>query len=577
MSEQASGASRPRREHESRRSSKKRRIILWSSILAVIVLGGFGIRPVYHWLKAKRADQFATSGDAFAQAGKWNEAAKEYRAALQLDPLGYHGLQGAARLASRLDRPEAVDLWGEVAKLPQCTVEDRQEYAGLLVKLGRLNEAQKTISALLKSAPDAKTLGLASRYEEKAGNRSKAVEFARLAVKHAPSEERPRFQLADLLAQSKNSSDQAEARKILWELAEKKGSYGRAAIEALARAPELSNDERDRVLQALENLDSKNVTDTLLAADLRIRLHPEDAERIYEQVVDRWRSGKAEQLVEVARWLNANQQPERVFNLFSIDQALDNNMLLLCWLDALAGLQRWNSIDDVLARPELTLDPSVAESFRARAAQERNALLDADVHWNHAISLAGNDPFKLRFVANFAEQSHANNAALKAYQQLARFPEHARLAYRGVERVSRRAGDAPAGRSAAEKIARFAPDDPNAVDQLAYMNLLLSQDVEKNLAIAKGLAKKYPDRLSFRVTAALGYLRQHDPGSALAQFKAPVPIDWKRTQPSWRAVYAAVLLANNRTDEARDMVETIPLDQLSPQERALIEPPRDLN
>jgi hypothetical protein len=576
MSEQASNAPRRRSDHAKRSAAKKRRIILWSSIIALAVIGGFVIRPAYHYLKAKRAEQFATAGDAFAKAGKWNEAAKEYRAALQLDPLGYHGLEGAARLASRLDRPEAVDLWEQVAKLPQCTVQDRQEYATLLLKLGRLNDSKKVIDPLLKTAPDVKTLGLASRYEKQAGDMPKAIEFARLAIKRVPNEGGPRFQLAELLAQSKSSTERAEAREVLWGLAKQEGTYKRPAIEALARAPELSTEEKGRVLEALGSLSDKNVTAALLAADLRIQLHPEQAAHIYDEIVDRWRSGKPEDLVQVSRWLNANQQPERVFNLFSIDQALKNNTLLLSWLDALAGLQRWNNIDDVLARPELTLDPSVAESFRARTAQERNALLDADVHWNHAISLAGNDPYKLRFVANFAEESHAHDAALKAYEQLARFPEQARLAYRGIERVGRKTGDVPTERSAAEKLARFAPDDPNAVDQLAYMNLLLSEDVEKNLAIAKQLAKKYPERLSFRVTAALGYLRQHDPGSALAEFKGPVPIDWKRTQPSWRAVYAAVLLANDRNDEARDLIETIPLDQLSPQERALIEPPDEV-
>jgi hypothetical protein len=576
MSDEPSNVTRKKRKHRSRRSSKRNRIVLGSAIVALIVLGGFGIKPVYHWLKSRRAEQFAASGDALVRQGKWNEAAKEYRAALQLDPLGYHGLEGAAQLASRLDRPEAVDLWKEVAKLPQCTVQDRKDYAGLLLNRGRLHDAEKVIDGLLKSSPDAKTLGLASDYEKQAGNKPKAVEFARLAVKHAPGEPEPLFQLAGLLALSTKAADRAEAREILWQLSGHQGAYKQAAIEALARAPELSNDEQSRVLRALENLRSGNVLDDLLAADLRIKLHPEDASRVYEQVVDRWKSGKTQQLMEVARWLNANRQPQRVFDLFSIDQALANNALLLCWLDALAGLQRWDSIDDVLARPELTLDPSVVESFRARTALERNAVLDAEVHWNHAISLAGNDPGKLRFVANFAEQSRANDAALKAYQELARFPEESRLAYRGVERVSQRAGDVPEGRFAAEKIAKSAPDDPNAVDRLAYMNLLLNQNVKENLTIAKQLAKKYPERLSFRVTAALGYLRQYDPGSALAQFQAPAPIDWKRTQPAWRAVYAAVLLANGRTDEAREMVETIPLDQLSPQERALIEPPKDL-
>jgi hypothetical protein len=193
------------------------------------------------------------------------------------------------------------------------------------------------------------------------------------------------------------------------------------------------------------------------------------------------------------------------------------------------------------------------------------------MHWNHAISLAGNDPFKLRFVATFAEQSDAAAAALKAYGQLARFPEHARVAYRGTERVSEKTGDASTQRLAAEKIAASAPEDPNAADQLAYLNLLLVHDVDANLGTAKRLTEKYPSRLSYRVTAALGYLRQHDAGSALAQFNAPAPIDWKRTLPAWRAVYAATLLANDRNDEAREMIATIPLDRLSPQERALIE------
>jgi hypothetical protein len=175
-------------------------------------------------------------------------------------------------------------------------------------------------------------------------------------------------------------------------------------------------------------------------------------------------------------------------------------------------------------------------------------------------------------VANFAEQSHANSVALKAYEQLARFPEQARIAYRGAERVSQKAGNAAIERAAAEKIAASAPEDPNAADQLAYLNLLLEKDIEKNLSTAKKLAEKYPNRLSYRVTAALGYLREHDPGSALAQFKGPAPIDWKRTQPAWRAVYAATLLANERNDEAREIIMTIPIERLSAQELALIEP-----
>lgn len=571
MSEQESAAARVRRERAERRAVRRKLIILWCSIAALFVLAIVGAKRLYHWAKARRADQFAAAGDEFAKAEKWNESAEKYRAALQLDPLGYHGLSSAARLASKLGRPEAVDLWEQVVRLPQATTADRQEYADILLQLGRLKIAEKIIDPLLKRDPDTKTLELASRYSRKQGDDQKALEFARIAVKRAPNDDFARFQLADLLAGSSDPGQQNEARKILWEIAGKEGPFRQPATEALARAPELSEEERKRLLPMLDALSPANIKDALLASDLRIQLYAGEAERIYDQTVARWNAGQTADLIELSRWLNLHQQPERVLSLFPIERAFKDNQLLLSRLDALAILQRWNDIDNLLDHPHLTLDSSVLESFRARAAQEQNANLDAEMHWSHALALAAADPSKLRFVANFAEQSHATAAALKAYDQLARFPEHAAWAYRGMQRLSSQTGDVSIQRAAAEKISALNREDPNAADQLAYLNLLVRSDVDRNVVTAKTLAQKYPDRLSFRVTAALGFLRQHDPGLALAQFKGP-PIEWQKAPAAWRAIYAATLMANDQADAARELIATIPRDKLNPEERALIEP-----
>lgn len=551
------------------RKNRRRRWILIAAGLLVLAVVGIA---TYHWVKIKRAERFAAAGDALVAADKWNDAAVQYRVALQLDPSNYHGLSGAARLASKAERPEALEIWQKVLALPQSTVRDRQGYVDLLIKTNRLNLAEKVIDPLLQDNPDTKTLQLATRYSRKIGDNVKAIEYARIAAKRAPDDDAARFQLAELLAQSMDATDQTEARKILWELAAKPGAYKKAAVEALATAPQLTTDERNRLLQELTALAPKNIKDDLLAADLLVQLHPDDSARVYQEAIERWGNGQTQEVIDLARWLNAHQQPELVLSTFPIERALEDNQLLLARLDALASLQRWNDIDDVLNRHDVTLDPSVIESFRARTAQERDAALDAEVHWNHAISLAGTDPYKLRFVANFAEQSRATAASLKAYEQLARFPEHADLAYRGIQRVTQKTGETAAQRAAMSKISTRAPDDPNATDQLAYLNLLLGEDVDKNFAAAKKLTEQYPNRLSYRVTTALGYLRRHDPASALAQFKAPAPIDWKRTLPAWRAVYAAALLASDRNDEARDIIATIPRDRLNPQERELIEP-----
>ena len=556
---------------EPRHSARTQRRRRWTVLIIGLLLLAVAATVTYQWLKTRRADRFAAAGDALVAADKWNDAAVQYRVALQLDPSNYHGLSGAARLASKADRPEAFELWQKVQTLPQCTLRDRQDYAELLIKANRLNLAEKVIDPLLKGDPDTKTLQLAARYARKIGDHVKAVEYARIASKRAPDDNAARFQLAELLAQSMDASEQAEARKILWEIAAKPSVYKKPALEALAAAPQLTTDERNRLLQELTELAPKTMKDDLLAADLRFQTRPDDATRIYREEIDRWQNGKPEEIVGLARWLNAHQQAELVLATFPIERALSDNQLLLARLDALATLQRWNDIDDVLNRSDVTLDPSVIESFRARTAQERNAILDAEVHWNHAISLAGSDPYKLRFVANFAEQSRATAAALKAYEQLARFPEQADLANRGTQRISQKSGETTTQRAAMAKISARAPEDPNATDQLAYLNLLLDEDVDKNFAVAKKLAEQYPNRLSYRVTTALGYLRLHDPGSALAQFKAPTPIDWKRTLPAWRAVYAAALLASDRNEEARDIIATIPRDRLNPQERELIE------
>src|SRR6266567_3353904 len=571
------GLNREKARREPRHLGRKNRGKQWFLISAGLLLLVILATATYHWFKTKRAERFATAGDAFFAADKWNDAAVQYRVALQLDPSNYHGLSGAARLATKADRPEALELWQKVQTLPQCTDRDRQDYADLLIKTNRLNLAEKVIDPLLKDNPDTKALQLAARYSRKIGDNVKASEYLRVASKRTPDDDAPRFQLAEVLAQSTDAADQAEARKILWELAARPIVYKKAAVEALGAAPELTTDERKRLLQELMALTPETAKDDLLAADMRVQLQPDEAARIYREEVERWRNGQSQELLDLARWLNAHQQPELVLSTFPIERALEDNQLLLARLDALATLQRWNDIDDVLSRSDVTLDPSVIESFRARTAQERNAILDAEVHWNHAISLAGTDPYKLRFVANFAEQSRATAAALKAYEQLARFPEQADLAYHGTQRVSQKSGETTTQRSAMSKISERAPDDPNATDQLAYLNLLLGEEVDKNFAVAKKLAEQYPNRLSYRVTAALGYLRQHDPASAMAQFKGPVSIDWKRTLPAWRAVYAAALLASDRNDEARDIIASISRDRLNPQERELIESPQGSN
>src|SRR5438105_941635 len=204
------GGAREQNRRDARPAGQRR--WRWIITLSAIVLLFFGAGVTYSWIKARRAERFAAAGDAFVAADKWSEAAVQYRVALQLNPSSYRALSGAARLATKADRPEALELWQKVLTLSECTNRDRQDCADLLIKTNRLNLAEKVINPLLQNNPDTKTLQLAARYSKKIGNDSKAIEYARIASKRAPEDDTARFQLADFLAKSTDASEQTEAR-----------------------------------------------------------------------------------------------------------------------------------------------------------------------------------------------------------------------------------------------------------------------------------------------------------------------------------------------------------------------------
>jgi hypothetical protein len=547
------------------RAAKRRRRIFWIAFIALLLAALLALRPAYRWLKAKRADSLAARAEQMVQQKNLLGAANTYRAALQLDPLGYRPLQGAARLATRLNHAEALGLWDQVVRLPQATAADREERAAALLQATELPAAARAIDQLLKQNPDTNALVLASRYSERIGNGARALEYARIAVKREPQDEIAQARLAEVLAASLKVDERAEAREILWAVAAKNGPGRKSAIESLARSPDLTINEQRKILDQLQTLNPFTVTDALLAADLRLKMQPENTAAIYDEIIASW---GANAKLEVAQWLNAHQQFDRVLSLVGPGEGRDQ--LLLARLDALAAEQRWDEIDATLSRKDLTSDPVVIEAFRARLIPARHSSLDAEVHWNKAVALAGNDSSKLRWLGTFAEQSGADEIALRTFQQLARSPADAGLALAGQQRLAAKMHDISAARTISEKTLALHADDPNAQNRVAYYDLLLEKDVSANATKAKELVAKYPDRLEFRVTAALAFLRQHDPGAALTQFQGP-PIEWAKTPPSWRAVYAAALRGNEREEAAHEIIAMIPMDKLSSEERALIE------
>jgi len=113
------------------------------------------------------------------------------------------------------------------------------------------------------------------------------------------------------------------------------------------------------------------------------------------------------------------------------------------------------------------------------------------------------------------------------------------------------------------------PDDDSLLNDLAYLKLLLGEDLATQRQVAETLAKKSPANLTARTTLALACFRQGDFAAALRQYQGHRD-NWQLAAAAPRTVYAAVLAANGRTAEARELARAIPAGQLRPEEAELI-------
>ena len=115
------------------------------------------------------------------------------------------------------------------------------------------------------------------------------------------------------------------------------------------------------------------------------------------------------------------------------------------------------------------------------------------------------------------------------------------------------------------------PQEPAFQNEHAYLNLLLGEDPEEPRQTVAALLKESPANGAYRTTFALALWRQKDFASALRAYEGQAG-DWSQSPASQRVVYAAVLAANNRADEARQIARALPANQLRPEELELLKP-----
>ena len=558
---------------ELQEARKRRRT--WLVVLVVFVVGLCVLllewRPFYAWMQGIRSRRLAAKAEAELFAGNIEEAVNKARTAYTTRP----DEPAAIRVAAKAQRmtgqyAAAVPLWKQLRQTGAMRPEDRRPFAEDLLMSGAVADAGNEIEGLLKeNISDAALLRLAARWASVEGNGERARDFAAKAVKAEPESHEGRLLLALLQLSAGTDLLREEATRSMLALGAENSREGLEALKQLGKLRGISPEVAGKVSQLLQRHPLATELHRILAFSLDFDTHPAEKDALLDAAVQKY--SKSEPAVRCAfgTWLNGHGETERTLKLLPMDEAFKRQDMLLVVLDSLAALGRWNEIEKLLQKKDVPLYTAMKELYLARVAEETGSRAAADLHWGRAHVAAAASPEHMREIASYAEKLGRPVQAEQAYRSLTANANTARPAMEALLRLAGSRGDMDMLRDTLKKMSVRWPKDDSVKNDLAYFNLLAGKSVDESLAVARDLVARSPASLPHLTTLALAQLRKKDPAAAGSVYQG-LQIPWERIAPSQRAVHAAVLGANGRTDEAVAEAAALRWEDLRPEERELI-------
>jgi len=549
------------------RSQKIKLLLLLCLLLAL----GWAARPGYRQLKSWRADWLVTQAETYLKEDRQVEALQKAGSAYQLSPLNSRVILLMARVYGPVNPNLSLIFWQQLQAGDLLSDETRFEFIRYCLSIRRLDLAQQLLSPLLQANDTQEpVLLLAAELAALSGNRDEAGRLCRRVLQLNPNQRKARFILAGLSSSSKDPDELARGKKLLEGLLDLDDDYSLQALIQLSRWPGLVPTELEKIRHLLRAHPKASEKDRLYANTLRMQAQPARRGEVLREVQDFYSAKPPAERLEAARWLNQQRESARVLEFLPLKEALQRQDLFLVWADAMALTRRWKELENVLDKENVPLEKLLVTIFRARAVREQGDTERANVLWNRAVLESASRPEILWYMASYAEKLRASDLAISAYRQLIRNTDTEKPAYASLITLQQKQGDTRSLRDTLQEMRERFPHDEVVQNDLAYLNLLLGENLSSSRQTARNLIARNPSIMAYRVTAALAALRDYQAEEAYTYYASARLKDIRVLQPSWQAIYAAILGARGKTSEARQIVKTLNPQALLPEERALI-------
>jgi len=544
-------------------------------VLALLISGlilWVAIPPAYHRLKVWRAMKFLAQSEIAANEGNVPKSISLMRRAILMVPNEETVFRKVRLFNASLGDPNSLNSLQRLMLEKQASPQELLTLAEQALKADNPVIAKAALDQIQEDHSVRKII-IQMRLLEKEGNLKEALNLAKKELPTLTPDDGEKLLLAT--AEMTLKTDITASRQILLQLVGKNSAIGISALRLLGG--QFLAQRTTEALQADKTADKllahplHTPDDVLLALDLRIMQNPSAKPALLAQTMSERTSGAPDDALAFARWLNRRLHYKESVDFIGRERAASNPDWLLLYLDALAGLERWNDIFTMLdADTIIGLSDSIRLLFLARAAEKSGDLESAGESWREMqLGLAYEKPEVVSFIAAYALRIGEREQATKAYTTLSRRKETALEGYLGLIRCW------PQNTSAAELLPLYQeftdsfPMLAEARSDQTYLKLLTNDKPATAAAIAKEFYDNTPQSLASLSIAALGMLKTGNPSGADALYEGKT-IAWLSAPTAWRTVRAAVLYGIGKKKEADELVRTINKSQLRPEERALL-------
>lgn len=544
-------------------------------VLALLISGlilWVAVPPAYQQLKVWRALRFLTQSEVAANEGKIPTSISLMRRAILMAPNEEKIFRKVRLFNASLGDATALNSLQQLMMEKQASTEELLTLAEQAIKAKNPFIAKAAMDQVQDGHSARKTI-VQMRILQDEGNLREALDLAREELPKLTPDDRDKLLLAT--AEMTLKTDVAASRKILLQLADKNSATGITALRLLAAQTLAQRGieflKTDKTADKLLTHPLRTPDDTLLALDLRLLENPAAKPALLAQTMAERSSGPPDDALAFARWLNRRLHYGECVEFIGRDRAVSHANWLLLYLDALAGLERWNDIFTLLdAETIIGLSDSIRLLFLARAAEKSGEREKADQNWREMqLRLAYEEPEVVSFIAAYALRIGEREQAMKAYTSLSHRKETALEGYLGLIRCW------PQNSAAADLLPLYQemtdsfPMLTEAKNDYIYLKLLTNDKPATTAAIANEIYQTTPLSLATLSINALGMLKTGKPAEADGLY-TDKSIWWLSAPQPWRVVRAAVLYAVGKNKEADEIAGTINRSQLRPEERALL-------